>query len=47
MDNDKIQVDILGSHPLRLPAAGYALILKEIGGDRRFLIIIGSFEGSI
>jgi hypothetical protein len=45
MDNDKIQVDILGLSPTPAPGGGgYALILKEIGGDRRLPIIIGSFE---
>jgi bifunctional DNase/RNase len=45
MDNDKIQVDILGLSPTPAPGgSGYALILKEIGGDRRLPIIIGSFE---
>ncbi len=44
MDNDKIQVDIMGLSPTPAPGGGYALILKEIGGDRRLPIIIGSFE---
>jgi len=45
MDSDKIQVDILGLSPTPAPGgSGYALILKEIGGDRRLPIIIGSFE---
>ncbi len=45
MDNEKIQVDILGLSPTPAPGGGgYALILKEIGGDRRLPIIIGSFE---
>src|SRR4030095_16071859 len=45
MDNDKVQVDILGLSPTPAPGgSGYALILKEIGGDRRLPIIIGSFE---
>lgn len=45
MDNDKVQVDILGLSPTPAPGGGgYALILKEIGGDRRLPIIIGSFE---
>ena len=45
MDNDKIQVDILGLSPTPAPGgSGYALILKEIGGERRLPIIIGSFE---
>ena len=45
MDNDKIQVDILGLSPTPAPGGGgYALILKEIGGERRLPIIIGTFE---
>ncbi len=45
MDNDKVQVDILGLSPTPAPGGGgYALILKEVGGDRRLPIIIGSFE---
>ncbi len=45
MDSDKIQVDILGLSPTPAPGgSGYALILKEIGGERRLPIIIGSFE---
>jgi len=45
MDNDKIQVDILGLSPTPAPGGGgYALILKEIAGERRLPIIIGSFE---
>jgi bifunctional DNase/RNase len=45
MDNEKIQVDILGLSPTPAPGGGgYALILKEIGGERRLPIIIGSFE---
>jgi bifunctional DNase/RNase len=45
MDNDKVQVDILGLSPTPAPGGGgYALILKEIAGERRLPIIIGSFE---
>jgi len=45
MDGEKIQVDIMGLSPTPAPGgSGYALILKEIGGDRRLPIIIGSFE---
>jgi len=45
MDNEKIQVDILGLSPTPAPGgSGYALILKEIAGERRLPIIIGSFE---
>src|SRR5437868_14300510 len=45
MDNEKIQVDIMGLSPT--PATGVggnALILKEIAGGRRLPIIIGTFE---
>jgi bifunctional DNase/RNase len=45
MDQDKIQVDIMGLSPTPAPGSGgYALILKEIGGERRLPIIIGSSE---
>ncbi len=45
MENDKVQVDILGLSPTPAPGGGgYALILKEIAGERRLPIIIGSFE---
>jgi len=45
MDNDKVQVDIMGLSPTPAPGAGgYALILKEVAGERRLPIIIGSFE---
>lgn len=45
MDSDKIQVDIMGLSPTPSPGGGgYALILKEVAGDRRLPIIIGSFE---
>ena len=45
MENEKIQVDIMGLSPTPAPGGGgYALILKEIGGERRLPIIIGSFE---
>ena len=45
MENDKIQVDIMGLSPTPAPnGGGYALILKELGGERRLPIIIGSFE---
>ena len=43
--DDKVQVDILGLSPTPSPGGGgYALILKEVGGERRLPIIIGSFE---
>jgi uncharacterized protein len=45
MDSDKIQVDIMGLSPTPSPGGGgYALILKEVAGERRLPIIIGSFE---
>ena len=45
MENEKVQVDIMGLSPTPAPGGGgYALILKEIGGERRLPIIIGSFE---
>jgi bifunctional DNase/RNase len=45
MDNDKVQVDIMGLSPTPAPGGGgYALILKEVAGERRLPIIIGSFE---
>ena len=45
MEGDKVQVDIMGLSPTPAPGGtGYALILKEIGGERRLPIIIGSFE---
>ena len=45
MSSEKIQVDIMGLSPTPAPGGGgYALILREIAGDRRLPIIIGSFE---
>jgi hypothetical protein len=45
VDSEKIQVDIMGLSPTPAPGGtGYALILREIGGERRLPIIIGSFE---
>jgi len=45
MDNNKVQVDIMGLSPTPAPGGGgYALILKEVSGERRLPIIIGSFE---
>lgn len=44
MEN-KVQVDIMGLSPTPAPGSGgYALILKEVAGERRLPIIIGSFE---
>ena len=45
MEGDRVQVDIMGLSPTPAPGgSGYALILKEVGGERRLPIIIGSFE---
>lgn len=45
MEGERVQVDIMGLSPTPAPGGGgYALILKEVGGDRRLPIIIGSFE---
>ena len=47
MDDNKdlIQVDIFGlSLSSTVSGGGYAIILKEIGGERRLPIIIGQFE---
>lgn len=43
---EKVQVDILGlsSTPSAGSGGAYALILKEIDGERRLPIIIGAFE---
>jgi len=41
---EKIQVDILGLSTSPSSGGAYALILKEIGGNRRLPIIIGAFE---
>ncbi len=40
----KVQVDIVGLSATPAGPSSYALILKEVGGDRRLPIIIGSFE---
>lgn len=40
----KIQVDIVGLSATPTGPSSYALILKEVRGDRRLPIIIGSFE---
>lgn len=45
MDNDIIQVDIYGlSLSSSLQGGGYAIILKEVSGERRIPIIIGHSE---
>jgi bifunctional DNase/RNase len=41
---EKIQVDILGLSTSPASGGAYALILKEVNGDRRLPIIIGAFE---
>ncbi|MBI4811009.1 MAG: bifunctional nuclease family protein, partial [Ignavibacteriales bacterium] len=41
---DKIQVDILGLQTSPQSGGAYALILKELNGNRRLPIIIGAFE---
>jgi bifunctional DNase/RNase len=41
---EKIQVDILGLSTSPSSGGAYALILKEISGNRRLPIIIGGFE---
>ena len=43
-DAQKIQVNILGLSTSPSSAGAYALILKEIEGNRRLPIIIGAFE---
>ena len=45
MDNDVIQVDIFGlSLSSTMQGGGYAIILKEVGGERRLPIIIVQSE---
>jgi len=41
---EKIQVDILGLQTSPASGGAYALILKEVDGNRRLPIIIGAFE---
>ena len=41
---EKIQVDILGLSTSPASGGAYALILKEMNGNRRLPIIIGAFE---
>src|SRR5512137_2338895 len=41
---ERIQVDILGLSTSPASGGAYALILKEVGGNRRLPIIIGAFE---
>lgn len=44
MDNNKVQVEILGLSASPSSGGAYALLLKETFGNRRLPIIIGSFE---
>jgi bifunctional DNase/RNase len=41
---EKVQVDILGLQTSAASGGAYALILKEVDGQRRLPIIIGAFE---
>jgi bifunctional DNase/RNase len=41
---DPVQVDILGLSTSPASGGAYALILKEVSGNRRLPIIIGAFE---
>lgn len=41
---DKVQVEIAGLHQTPTGSGAYALILKEVNGNRRLPIIIGAFE---
>ena len=41
---EKVQVDILGLQTSPASGGAYALILKEVEGNRRLPIIIGAFE---
>ena len=41
---EKVQVDILGLSTSPASGGAYALILKEVSGNRRLPIIIGAFE---
>ena len=41
---EKVQVDILGLSTSQASGGAYALILKEVNGNRRLPIIIGAFE---
>ena len=42
--SNKVQVEILGLSTSPASGGAYALILKEMNGDRRLPIIIGAFE---
>jgi uncharacterized protein len=41
---DKIRLEILGMSYSQSQSGAYALILGEVGGNRRLPIIIGGFE---
>ena len=41
---EKVQVEILGLSASPTAGGAYALLLKEVYGNRRLPIIIGSFE---
>ncbi len=41
---DKVQVDILNLQTSPTSGGSYAIILKELNGNRRLPIIIGAFE---
>ncbi len=43
-DNNKVQVEIMGLAASPASGGAYALILKEVSGDRRLPIMIGAFE---
>lgn len=44
MNEDRIQVDIIGLTTSPASGGAYALLLKEIDGERQLPIIIGQFE---
>jgi uncharacterized protein len=43
-EEEKVQVDIMGLSSSQSSGGAYALILKEVSGERRLPIIIGAFE---
>ncbi|RCK74571.1 MAG: hypothetical protein IGBAC_1519 [Ignavibacteriae bacterium] len=44
MDEERVQVDIIGLTTSPASGGAYALLLKEIDGERQLPIIIGQFE---
>ncbi len=44
MNIEKVQVDIVGLTTSPASGGAYALLLKEVGGNRQLPIIIGAFE---